>query len=743
MHASARFFLASSLVALCPSLVAVHESLSAHAADVSSFHVPVSRKNELQALLDQHGSIRLDSNADYRNKLPSELRLSSGQRLLGGWNTRVPRIVIPGGVSNLFIGSVRSDGWIAPDIEFIGGAPNNDIEIIGGNSGQGNQIRVRIRSGAKINRLNLSEYGGLEVQQAKSGYVRNSTFTRLLGYWPGPQVLWEGNLKEPSSQNSFLGIASLTPIKDSMWKNAGDLLLVGWDCESWNQHGKESARCFSIKGATRVVSIGPSGGTAYPKQGGALASVSNVSAFVSWFLRGRGGERDGADVLLDNVGSTIMVQNADYTRLRESGAPAGAVHLRLFEPVSALGGAHVGPSKIAKINVDQKAAVLSALAAPFRSIAPIKPVRRTIIDALGPNWRIGLAARPDASARIQAEIDANGIVTLARGIYYLDKPLKIGRRGRIEGLIGEDREGVYLVAKGDFPLIQGRGDIALRTSHDAKSEYGGVINLVLAGLTLYGGTYGIHWSGEQGNFGPGATLAWSQFSDLKFLRHSIAGVNVDGIHGIDSNLWYHVDFAGMPVAFRGNGSGVGAGTNYADKQHFLDCQFYDISDTVWHWTSDRPSGAQVWKDNVFANIGRLTKTRSATNLLWINSVMENVSGDVAINVTDSGSTATYYFAMVDSLWRGKGPAVVTDTQNWQIGTLFIDTEFAQSGGSIVALSGEQTLFAWGSRITGSAGVGAVKNGLFIHSHMGRYDKALQIVEDGKVTTVSGVSDLLK
>ena len=124
--------------------------------------------------------------------------------------------------------------------------------------------------------------------------------------------------------------------------------------------------------------------------------------------------------------------------------------------------------------------------------------------------------------------------------------------------------------------------------------------------------------------------------------------------------------------------------------------------------------------------------------------MENVSGDVAIHVTDSGSTATYYFAMIDSLWRGKGPAVVTDTQSWQVGTLFIDTEFAQSGGSIVAPSGEQTLFAWGSRITGSAAVGAVKNGLFIHSHMGRYNKAMQIVEadeiiKGPIGPVEGAS----
>lgn len=738
MRSTAGFSLALRVIAACLSFAMATEFTDAFALDADPFHVPVTRKNELQTLLNQHGSIRLDPNADYRTDFPSVLRLSSGQRLRGGWNTRVPRIIIPGGVSNLFIGIVRSEGSAAPDIEFTGGAVNNDIEIVGGNSGPGTQVRVRIHDGAKINRLRLSEYGGLEVQQVNSGYIRDSTFTRLLGYWAGPQVLWQGNLREPSRQNSFLGISSITPAKGSVWKNAGDLLLVGWDCESWNQHGKHSPRCFSIEGATRVVSVSLSGGTAYPKQGGALASISNVPAFVSWFLRGRGGEHDGADVLLNNIGTSIMVQSADYTRLRETDAPARAAHLRLFKPESTRGGAHVGPSNIAKTNANQKAALISALATPFRSIAPVKPVRRTIADALGPSWRTGLASQPDASARIQANIDANGIARLAHGIYYLDKPIKIGHRGRVEGLIGEDRDAVYLVAKGDFPIIEGRGDIGQTLGHKAKAEGEVIINLTLGGLTLYGGTYGIHWSREIGNLGPGATVAWSQFSDLKFLRQRIAGVNVDNIYGIDSNLWYHVDFVGMPVAFRGNGSKVGAGMNYADKQHFLNCQFQDITDTVWYWTADRPSGGQVWKDNVFFNVGRLSQTRAANNLLWVNSVMENVSGDVAIHITDSGSTATYYFAMVDSLWRGKGPAIVTDTQHWQIGTLFIDTEFAQSGGSIVAPSGEQALFAWGSRITGSAAVGAVKNGLFIHSQMGRYDKGMQIVEDGKIAKVSGV-----
>lgn len=700
--------------------------------DSTTFHVPASVKHDLQTLLDRYGSITLDANADYRTHRHRFLTVSTGQRIVGGWNTRIPRIVIPGGVSNVFISGVRSDGWTAPDIEFIGGEENSNIEIIGGSGGPGTHIRVSLRPGARVKRLTLSEYGGLEVQQASSGYVRDSTFTRLIGYWPGPHVVWRGNAREPSYGNAFLGIASITPATGSIWRDAGDLWLVGWDCESWNGNGKGSVRCFSIEGATRVVSVSLSGGTAYPERGGALASMRNVRELISWFRRGHGGHLDGASVLVDGVGTMLSVQDTGIGQVREINAPDSAVRLRLFDRSNNRDTTMDTVGAFAD-DAAHRTALRSALSGSLGSTGLAKPRRRILKDALGPNWRKHLATQPDASARIQAEIDVKAIARLTRGVYYLDRPLKIGSPDRVEGLLGDDRDGVYLVAKGAFPIIEGRGrKIGNGATSGGDSK---LINLVLAGFTLYGGTHGIHWSGATDNLGPLATIAWSSFYDLKFMNQSVSGVNVVGIHGIDSNLWHRVDFADVPVAFNGIGSGVGAGMNYADKQHFLDCQYHNVSGTVWHWLSDRASGGEVWKDNFFFNVGGLTRTRAANNLLWINSVMEDVTGKVAIDVTDEGSTATYYFTMIDSLWRGRGPAVVTDTQSWGVGTLFIDTTFAQSGGSIVAPTGDNTLFAWGSRITGSAAVGAVHSGAFINSSMGSYDKTMQVIKKGAVLTV--------
>ena len=713
-------------LALC-AITAVALGGRAHAEDPEPVRVPVERKAELQTLLESHGSLRLDANADYRGPL-GVLTLSSGQRVVGGWNTRVPRLVIPGGASRIFVSGVRSDGWSAPDVEFSGGASNDDVAIVGGGGGPGTAIRVRIRDGAHVNRLTLSEYGGLDVQQGESGYVRDSVFTRLLGYWPGPQIAWQGNGREPSRGNAFFGLASITPDQGSWWKDAGDLWLVDWNCESWNARDRGSSHCFTIDGATRVVSVGLAGGTSYPQRDGALAVLSRVPTVVSWFQHAKGGSLDGADVWLDQVGTLVAMQNHADSTLRDDSRGAGRA--RLFDAASPARAPDAAAPAAAA--AEQRAVIAAAMRGPPPA-ASAKPQRRARGAPLGPDWRATLATRPDSSARIQADIDRRGIATLAAGAYYLDRPLKIGSRDRVEGLLGEGSDRVQLVAKGDFPIIEGRGDFG-RVKRRGSDDFP-VLSLVLEGLALYGGRHGVHWSGEAGNLGPGATVAWSQFRDLTFVGQTAAAVNVAGINGLDSNLWYRVDFFDVPVAFRGDGKGLGAGMNYADKQHFLDCQYQNVADAVWYWTADRPSTSEVWKDNVFFDVGAISRTRGASGLTWVNSVIENVHGDVAIDVLDTGSTTTYYFTMVDSAWRGRGPTVVTDTQSLGVGTLFVGTEFAQAGGSIVSRAPGQSLFAWGSRITGTAEVGAVENGLFVDSRMGPLSGPLTVVENGRVAVL--------
>jgi hypothetical protein len=116
--------------------------------------------------------------------------------------------------------------------------------------------------------------------------------------------------------------------------------------------------------------------------------------------------------------------------------------------------------------------------------------------------------------------------------------------------------------------------------------------------------------------------------------------------------------------------------------------------------------------------------------------MEDVTGEVAIDALDTGSTATYYFYLVDCLFRGRGPRVVSDSLSWHGGTLFLDTEFAQRGGSVVADSAGQTLLAWNSSITGNASVGRVAQGVIVNSNLPPYDRTLEYVRDGTVHVVA-------
>lgn len=679
-------------------------------------HVPVERRGSLQEELDRATEVVLDDDADYGALSATPLVLRSGQSIRGGWNTLVPRLEIPGGVSHVRITSVRGAGRDAADIVFTGGEPNDDVVIAGDNGGRAGgagRLKVEMLPGSRINRLSLSEFGGLRIHHERSGYVRDSLFDRFLSYWRGPVLLWRGNQREPSGGNLFVGFSVITPQSGAEWYDVGPMWLVGADCETWNGGRRGSVDCLVVDGATDLVSIGLSGGTAVPADSGALARLSRVDRLATFFLRGHGGDRSDADILLDRVGSWINVQDEGVSRRVDTRAPAGSrrIDVASARPAGADGAIDTKPGRSLSLPVG------------LRAGAWPRPTRREIVDP-APEVLGSGQDHPDSAARLQARLDADRVVRLESGVYYLARPLEIGTPGRMEGLVAPAGRPAVLVAMGDFPIIKGRPHqpSLARPAPDTR--------LVLSNLTLYGGSHGIRWSAREDDLGPDATVAWSTFSGLSFLHQRVAAVEVVGITGIDSNLWQHVDVRDVPVAFRGAGHGSGPGMNYADKQAFVDCQFQHVAGAVWDWISDRPSGGEQWWGDFFDDVGALSRTRAAVGLIWYNVVVHDVHGPKAIQVIDRGTTATYYFTMLDSLWSGTGPAVVTDTQSSGIGTLFVNTTFGQRGGTLVARDGRQSLSSWGSVITGSAQPGSVDSGVFIDSRLGPYDRHVQWVSGG-------------
>ena len=721
-------------------------ALLACSAEASQgYKVPPSESSNLQTLLDEYGYIILEPNGDYLTNGPTQLTLSSGQKIEGGYGTRVPKIVIPAGVSNATIDSVISGSPPNNAIEFTGILPpgstitdptNYGITIIGGSYGIGSTPYVRVLSGAQVERLQATYIGGVDAV-LDSGYIRNSVFRAVVARGRSDiDIKLHGNTSTPSYGNSIVRFQSISSRGAANVSTFGDLYLIGADAEAWYCYYSTSPKqqrgfIFSNMDALRMVHL--SGGV--PSSGcvdtpGAALEIDNTPAVSAWFDTPAGGAADEFDEYFDAVSTYVATQsNVDPNTTRSFvNKPTDFVQgevLAQYSPPPPLGTFVNGTDVSLGITQAQQDSLLNAYLGSPKSTSPIKPAKRSV-DLLGSRWDKDLASKPDSSGYIQAQIDANHIVTLPPGKYYLDAPLRIGNSSQYEGVIGSSKDEVFLISKGAFPVIQGRGDFA------TTSGIG--IGVVLEGLSIYGGTYGLDFSSASGNLGSSGQIRWSTFKDLRFCRQSIAGVSFDHVYGADTNIWYRVDFSKIPIAFRGIGTGVGPGMNYADKQYFVDNQYHNISDAVWNWDSVRASGGNAWIDSYYFNVGEVSKTRSAYGLMWVNSVFNNVTGPIALHILDSGgSTATYYFTQLDCLWKGTGPAVVTDTFSGYTGTLFIDTEFNQNGGSIVAPSGTQTLLAWNSKITGSASVGNVTYGAFVNSLLGGFDKELTYIYNGVAT----------
>ena len=681
------------------------------------YHVTVAEKGRLQELLNRYRAVVLDADVDYRSASHPTLQVSTGMSIVGGWNTRVPVLELAPGSSNIVIDDIRSDAAKGADVVFLPGDPIKDVSITGGSGGIGTNVRIEIRDGARVDHLTVNDYGGLKVAQAGSGYVRNSSFARLLGYWPGPQIDWTGNSAEGSYANAFLGISSITPGQASRWYQPGKLWVVNADCESWNMHGEGDADCFRVQLAKSVVVVSLSGGTAFPDLAGAILSLHQVDEFLGWFFHGQGGARDHADLHLDNVKTAAFLVTDPVTRIldKHSLRPDTRLISSIADPL------HVGAQS--EPQVEDLHHLFAADTAPLKRNKPI--LRQASEPQVASASELGLMA--DSSGELQKRIDADGVVKLAPGVYYLDRPLRIGSRARTEGLLGSLTGDVVLVPKGDFAAIQGRGDIVI-----APAAEGVIVSLAFDHLIFSGGSKGIDWSSAPGNLGPGATVAFSRFSRLRFLHQRTAAVDVKDIRGLDSNSWVHDDFVDVPYAFRGAGHGVVGPMTYADKQAFIDCQFSRIRSAVWAWSSDRPSGGELWQDCYFQDVNRLTQTLSAISLLWSNSVMENVYGDVALHVLDVGGTATAYFILYDCLWRGTGPKVVSDSLSFGLGTLFVATRFEQSGGSIVSPAGSQTVFEMDSEMAASTALGHVAQGVLIRSKAGPNREIFDLLRNGRV-----------
>jgi len=678
----------------------------------------------LAAALEQYGSVRLRPDADY-GAGRATLRLKSGQTLEIAWNARVPALEIPAGVHDVTVTGLSATPGSGADLTFTGGAAETrDVRIVGAAVGSGRHPRILIGAGARVSRLALLNYGGLEVRQHRSGYVRDSTFSRMIGYRPGPLLDWTGNVAEPSSGNAFLGIAAITPGFGARWRRPGDLWLLALDCESWNGGGNGWRSCFTVEDSPRVVSIGLSGGTVYPAASGPIATFRHVQSVLSWFQNGHGGQLTTGDVIVEGVDEYVTVQ-------RFSGTRQGGDAVGLRGDVLAIGPGVTPAGRLPSRTTLDAVERFGEARMPFFAAFPVLRAPR------GPAPATPLADAGDAARTIQAQIDLRGVAHLGPGRYLLARPLRLGSATRVEGIVADGDGGVELVAAGAFPIITGRGDFGSDGTKGADTPI--MVHFVLSGLRLIGGTEGIRWSGESGNLGPAAQIAYSDVSDVEWQGQSVAAVSITGIFGIDNVAWRRITMRNVPVGFYGRGTGTTAGMNYADKQYFLEAQFENVRGAVWDWRSDRPSGGEIWQDSYFRGVGQLSSTRAAMGLAWVNSVFEDLGESTAIQVADGdGRTQSGYFSLVHCEFRGTGPAVVSDTQSDRLGTIALWTNFAQKRGRLTPADGLQGFSAWSSRVSGGAVPGALYEGVLVRSSLSAELSGTMVLGGGRRVALDDV-----
>ena len=528
---------------------------------VSVFSAAPTDKLLLQQLLDAYDTVLLQANADYRTEGMAKLVVSSNKKLIGGYRTLVPQIEIPGGASNVTIDGVIGGGWGYRDIKFTGGAPNYNVTIIGGSNGPGYNPYLGFDQGAQVEGLRATYIGGIEANLSTAGYIRNSVFQAIAAYSPGINISMMGNTVTPSYGNAILKFASTTPGGAANISTFGDMYFLQADVESWSCYLQDryprQQRAFIFSNMNSLRMVGPSGGsgsgcgTRWPP--GAMLEISSTPSVVQWFDLSKNGPADTSAAYLTNVSTHIVMQDFAINR---SYTPTPDILLDALKRSSPVQGVFLNNSDITNgtsLTPDASNALVNSFMGAPKATAPTKPVLR-VIDTL-PKWQENLALQPDSAISIQSQIDSTHIVNLPPGKYYLDSPLKIGTKQRgtngaviVEGIIGSGKDSVYLIAKGPFPVIQVRNDVPDSTNPG--------IQIVLEGLSIYGGSYGLDYTNPSGydvSTSPTVQVNWSSFRNLAFNYQTQAGVNFYYSFGIDNNIWYKVDFSNMPVAFKGTG----------------------------------------------------------------------------------------------------------------------------------------------------------------------------------------------
>jgi hypothetical protein len=481
--------------------------------------VTPDQRGELQALLDEHGTIRLTPGGDYRTGGPEVVRLGDDQAILSLGGSRFPDVLVGAGTEG-----AKVRGLQAAHIRFEPGEVSRSNCFM---SLKGSGIVVE---GASVERNGFVDFGqtALDVDTSAGGYFRDNRLIKINSHGDEFVVRLIGDASRTSGGNVFLLTDSQTAGgAPFLVDGQSDVTFVGVNAEAFNWNELSSEPYLF-----RVTDTGTFRGAYFvgtSRHGAATYPMLDLDAEAIHLHRTGSGLEAPQVRLGESVDTLVSWENGWQDAADIDDRASGGVRFHAFEAQGAAA-VRLGDEELTAPPAEEAdEAAVRDLFTEHRAGAPwTLPSFPEIPDPTGPDWLANSAGQPDDRAAIQALLDApDGTAVLEARTYYLAGPLVMGAGDRIIGA-GMGRTAIVALD----PSI----DLIRVEWGDPSGCQAMTAGFMVAELTLQGGASGI-----ESSF-PGMQVNQAVLSHVAFRDMSVAGLHISGTYGWDNNFFDHLAF---------------------------------------------------------------------------------------------------------------------------------------------------------------------------------------------------------
>lgn len=530
----------------------------------SAYYVPISEKNNLQQLINIHGSVRLGK-GDY--SIPSTITLNEGNKLFGHpSNTQVSNLIINGSnVSVYDIQPMGVDGQIL--ISPLNIVSNCTFKSVIYTSIFGTNIRFQNNSLIDFN-------GSIRFDCSASGFIRNNKIIKHQSQSTSDMLVMRGNTNTPSYNNVHLHTNFLTPHGDSSeLETLESATFVGIDAEGWNLNGVGTRALMYARNMGKLNMANTGGGNEYSAILTPFCDVEaeNITCFVNY----------------NNTPSSLIGANTNVFAIN-TGGPNGGRFIRkpgIVTGFSLYG--NVENDNLITFNENVITAPITNTTLSNYITSSVKtpwamPTESEIPNSLGINWQTERIGKPDSTAYIQNLISTNNIAELPEGIFYIASTIFIPVDSN-HGITGQGTGKTIICGITD--------NFSLLTTIGGENS-----NFTLANLTLQGGNIGLYMSQDYGE----TFITFQKFKYVVF-RNQVNGIQINETKGFDNNFFDNVSFINCTEGVFQKPSTTTNDidfSSYIDKTMWYNCKFNNCNTGVF-MPGTRANNMNAWVGCIF------------------------------------------------------------------------------------------------------------------------------------------------